>query len=112
MAGQSDLLSAAQNIATAINDAASTYLRVQGLKNFPTISIATLVKSGQGRLATVIVTTAGAAGKIYDANAATATTGLIYIIPAAIGVYVVNFPVGLGIVVAPGAAQVVSVSYS
>ena len=61
----------------------------------------------------VLVTTAGAAGAVYDS----ATIGgigagnLIGVVPAAVGVYLFDWPVNFGIVYAPGAAQVASVSY-
>lgn len=112
MAGVSDILSTAQNIAQAINGVASSYIAVQGSKNTAGIAAATLVNSGKGRVASVSVLVAGAVGAIYDANLATATTNQIYVIPATVGVFVVNFPLSFGLVVAPGAAQVVSVSYS
>lgn len=112
MASLSDILATAQNIAQAINGVASGYVNVQGSKNTAAIATATLVKSGAGRIASVSILVAGAAGKIYDANSATATTGQVYVIPATVGVFVVNFPLSFGLVVAPGAAQVVSVSYS
>lgn len=78
------------------------------------ISAATQVKATNGVIVNVSVTTAGAAGAIYDS----ATVGgigaanLIAEIPAVVGVYQIQFPAFNGIVVAPGAAQVVSVSYS
>lgn len=112
MASLSDILSTAQNVVQAINGVASGYKEVQGTKNTAGISAATLVNSGKGRIASVSVLVAGAAGKIYDANLATATTNEIYVIPATVGVFWVNFPLSFGLVVAPGAAQVVSVSYS
>lgn len=112
MASISDILATAQNIAQAINGVASGYTNVQGSKNTTGITAATLVKSGQGRIASISVLVAGAAGAIYDANLATATTNKVYVIPATVGVFVVNFPLSFGLVVAPGAAQVVSVSYS
>ena len=77
------------------------------------LSANTLVKKDQGRLSRVSVTTAGAAGAVYDS----ATIGgigagnLIGVVPAAVGVYLFDWPVNFGIVYAPGAAQVASVSY-
>jgi hypothetical protein len=112
MADLSGIQTTAQNIVSAINGVAQTYLTVQGVKNAANISAATLVKVGQGRIASVSVLVAGAAGKIYDTNLVTSTANEIFVIPATVGVFVVNFPLGLGLVVAPGAAQVVSVSYS
>ncbi len=112
MAALSDILSTAQNIAQAINGVAQMYLNVQGSKNTPAITAATLVKGGAGRVASVSVLVAGAAGSVYDAASASATTGKIFVIPATVGVFVVNFPISFGLVVAPGAGQTVSVSYS
>lgn len=78
------------------------------------ITAATVVKAAAGTVYTVTVTTAGAAGSIHDC----ATTGaadaanLIFEIPAVVGVYTLTFPCFTGIVVSPGAAQVVSVAFS
>lgn len=113
MAGLSDILTSAQNIASALSTLAQTFLNVQGSQNLAGIAAATLVQSGPGRIAVVSVTTAATAtGAIYDANAASATTNLIYTIPKTVGVYIVNFPLSFGLVVAPGAGMTVSVSYS
>lgn len=109
----SDILSVFRNVVQAINNAAQTYLNVQGAQNRAAIAAATLLKSGPGRIAVISVTTAGAAtGIIYDAATATATTNPIYIIPMAVGVYVVNLPYSFGLVVVPGTNQVLTASYS
>jgi len=112
MASLSDILTVAQNLVQAVSGVAQTYLNVQGSQTQATITAATLVRVGAGRLAMVSVTTAGAAGAIYDTNDAALTNNKIYTIPPSLGVVFVNLPVSYGIVVAPGAAQVVSVSYS
>lgn len=113
MAALSDVITVAQNIVTAINALAKTYLSVQGAKNAAEISTATLVSTGPGRIATVSVTTAGsAAGAIYDAAASAATTNKLYTIPDVVGVYPLNLPTSYGIVVAPGSGQVVTIGYS
>jgi len=78
------------------------------------ISAATVVKSGEGRIVRINVTTAGSAGAVHD-HSSTSGTGaatLIAVIPATVGTYYLDFPVTAGIVIAPGASQVVSVSYS
>jgi hypothetical protein len=109
----SDILTAAKNVVTAINQLGQTYLQVQGSKLFSSITAATLVQSGQGRLARVSVVVAGSsAGSIYDANASTATTNKVWVIPNTVGVTDVNLPVNNGIVVAPGTGQTVVISYS
>lgn len=113
MAMLSDVVTVGQNIVTAINALAKTYLSVQGAKNAADISTASLVSTGAGRLATVSVTTAGSgAGAIYDAAAPSATTNKLYTIPDVVGVYLVNLPTSYGIVIAPGSGQVVTIGYS
>lgn len=113
MSSISDILTAAKNIVTAINGLGQTYLQVSGSRVSRQISAATVVLVGQGRIARVIVTTAGsAAGSIYDASVSTATTPRIFVIANTLGVTEINIPVDNGIVVAPGTGQVVTVSYS
>jgi hypothetical protein len=113
MSSLSDILTVAKNVVTAINGMAQTYLNVQGLQNSGSLTAATLVQLGSGRVATVSVTVAGSAvGKIYDANTAASTTNPVYVIPMTVGVIFVNMPVGIGLVVAPGTGQSVTVSYS
>ena len=78
------------------------------------ITAATVVKPTPGTLFRFSVTTAGAAGAVYDAN----TTGgniaanLIATLPATVGVYELEWPCSNGILVSPGAAQVVSVAFA
>ena len=85
----------------------------QGSQAANGLSANTVVKAASGRLTRVSVTTAGAVGAVYDS----ATVGgigasnLIGVIPAAVGVYLFDWPVNNGIVYAPGAAQVASISY-
>ena len=113
MASLSDILTAAKNIVTALNNAAQSYLNVQGVRNSGSLTAATVVQLGVGRLCTVSVTTAGsAAGNIYDATSSSATTNPVYVIGTTLGVTVVNIPITNGLVVAPGTGQVVMVSYS
>lgn len=112
MASLDSILTSAQNIATAISDLRSAYLNVQGARNACDISTATLIKTGPGRLAMVSITTAGAQGAIYDANSASATTNLMWVIPASKGIIFVNLPYSFGLVVTPGAGQTVTVSWS
>lgn len=113
MASMSDLLTAAKNVVTAINQLGQTYLQVQGSKSYSSITAATLVQSGQGRVVRVSVIVAGSsAGAIYDANAPTATTNQVWVIPNTVGVTEINLPVNNGIVVVPGTGQTVVISYS
>lgn len=113
MSSISDILTAAKNIVTAINNLGQTYLQVSGWRSLADISAATLVQSGQGRVVRVSVTTAGSSvGSVYDANSSSSTSLKVYSIPNTLGVYDVSIPVNYGIVVAPGSGQVVTVSYS
>ena len=84
-----------------------------GISSLLNITAATVVKTGVGRVVKISVTTAGAAGAVYDFAAATGfgAANLIAAIPAVVGIYTLEWPVGTGIVIAPGAAQVVSVTY-
>ena len=77
------------------------------------VSAATVVKAGSGRVARVSVSVAGAAGTVNDSltTGAVAASNQIAVIPAAIGIYLIDWPFISGLVVAPGAAQVVAVSY-
>lgn len=113
MASLSDILTAAKNIVTALNQIGQTFLQVQGSRVYTNITSATLVQDGQGRIARVsVVVTAGTAGAIYDASSASLATDQVWVIPDAVGVTEINMPVNNGIVVAPGAGQTVSISYS
>jgi len=113
MASLSDILTTAKNVVTAINGVAQNYINVQGAQNSGSLTSATLVKLGQGRVAVVSVTTAGSAvGHIYDTNSAASTSAPVYVIPNTVGAVFVNMPVGIGLVVAPGTGQAVTVSYS
>jgi hypothetical protein len=113
MASLSDLLTTAKNIASAINGVAQTYVFVQGAQIRQNITAATVVRAGQGRLATVSVTTAGSVhGVIYDSADASITTRPIYHIDKVENVVFANLPVVYGILVVPGSGQAVTVSYS
>lgn len=78
------------------------------------ITAATVVKATPGRIAKVTVNVAGAAGTVSDCitTGAVAASNLVWAIPAVVGVYDLDWPCLLGIVVTPGAAQVVSISYN
>lgn len=79
------------------------------------ISAATVIKSGSGHIFLVSVITAGStAGGVYD-NDKTDGHGVadqVYCIPNVLGMYHVDFPCHKGIVIAPGAGQVVAVAFN
>lgn len=108
-----DLLTTAQNLVQAVNNAATTFLNVQGKRTVSNISTATLVSPVGGRVCKISITTSGTTvGHVYDTNQVSATTPPVYTIPNSSGVVDVNMPVSFGIVVVPGTGQVVAVSYS
>jgi hypothetical protein len=113
MASLSDILTTTKNIVTALNQLGQTYLDVEGTTSYTQITAATLVKSGQGRIARLVVVVAGSGtGSVYDASSATATNDKLLTIPTTIGVGEANIPVNNGIVVAPGTGQTVAIVYS
>lgn len=113
MSSLSDILTAAKNIVTALNNAAQTYLNVNGTQIAPGLSATTQVSIVSGRLATLSIIVGGSAsGVIYDARVTTDTSRPLYNIPTTPGIVYINMPVVNGIVVAPGTGQVVAVSYS
>jgi hypothetical protein len=110
-----NLLTASQNIVTALNNNASTSLQVAGNKNVTGITAQAVVSANPGRVATVSVIVAGSTtGTIWDAaNTASASNARrLAAIPMSVGVYVINMPVAYGIVVTPGTGMTVAVSYS
>lgn len=86
----------------------------QGRQSSLGLAATTLIKAGIGRVARVSVTTAGAAGALYDWNATTgeSAANLIAVIPAAVGVVTLDWPFNLGLLYVPGAAQVASISWT
>jgi hypothetical protein len=122
MSSLSDILTAAKNIAVALNTAAQTYISVQGAKrsltltpSLPVVSPAGvhLVSSGQGRLASVSVVVAGSAdAMIYDSNLTTSLTEALAVVDNVLGVTVINMPYNSGLVVVPGTGMTLVVSYS
>lgn len=84
-----------------------------GTKSSLYITGTTVVKSTPGMVAKAIVLVAGAPGTINDCSttAAVATANEIAVLPAAVGPIELEFPCLVGIVVVPGAGQVISLSY-
>lgn len=78
------------------------------------ITAATVVKATPGTLYTISVTTPGVVGAAYDADTVAGNTAanLIAVIPAAEGQQVLTWPCSKGILIVPGAGQVVSISFA
>jgi len=117
-ASLSDLLTAVQHVASNIALLGQTLLQINGQTTRTAMTAtagAQLLKQGPGRVATVAVTVAGGANNptlLVDSNSATATSPVIATVPGTVGVYVVNMPFSLGLVVIPGTGDTVSVSFS
>lgn len=113
MSSLSDILSAAKNIAVAINNVGQIYLKVQGASRSATLTANTLVSNKQGRVASVSVIVAGSAdGMIYDSGVVSALINDLAVIDNTLGVTVINLPYNSGLVVVPGTGMTVVVSYS
>ena len=115
--GASQLLTALQNVVTALNTASTAFLNVNGQTNAANISVPTVVKSTAGRIVRVSIIVAGSAtGFIYDGASLTARTKPLWIIPEAAQPngepYEVNFATSFGLLVVPGTGQTVTVGYS
>lgn len=114
-ASLSDLLTAVKNVAVNIANLGQVLLQISGQSMAGGITGTTLVKQGPGRLVKVAVISevgTGPAGQIIDSNSPGATGPVIYSVPGAVGLYEVNLPFSLGLVVVPTAGDVISVSYS
>lgn len=121
MAGLDDLATIQKNGVVAVNslvqsliDFKTVYESVAGLSSRVGISENSIIFTGSGRIGTVSVTTAAAGGTIHDAESVAEADGtnIIYAIPNAVGIEVVNFPIVNGLVVKPAAGSVLSISYS
>lgn len=112
-ASLSDMLTAVKNLVTALNGAAQNFLNVQGSTNAANISSPTVIKAAAGRVATISILTAGTAvGYIYDATTVSDTSKPIVPLLNYAGVYSAPVAFNFGIVVSPGAGQLVSVGFS
>jgi hypothetical protein len=112
-ASLSDILTAAKNLVIAVNNLAQTYLAVNGRSCTENIKAPTVIKSSPGRVASVSVTTAGSTtGMLYDATQIGVITAPLYVIPAAVGLYVVNLPTNVGLVAITGTGMTMTVNWS
>lgn len=86
-----------------------------GWKSSLNIAASAVVESGGGGIVRVVVNTAGSTpGAVYDNNSLASgntAANLIFSVPNTVGIYYLNWPTFAGIVVNPGASQVLSVSY-
>lgn len=82
-----------------------------GYSSVLNMTAATQVKASAGRAFKISVVTAGAVGQLCDTATACAAANVVATIPAAVGVYDVNWPFATGIRYEPGAAQVSAITF-
>jgi hypothetical protein len=111
--GAAQLLTALQQLVTALNGAATSYANIVGVANFGPITSATVVKNSAGRICEIAVISAGTTtGYVYDSASTSATTATMIPIPNVVGVYRVQWPMAVGILCVPGTGQTISGTYS
>lgn len=84
---------------------------VKGRQSALNVTGTGLIKGGSGRVAVVIVNTAGAQGTLSDTLTTPAASNLIFNVPATAGIYVLDFPFSNGLYYTPGSGQVISISF-
>lgn len=112
-AGATQILNALQQLVQALNNAATSYANIVGVANFGPITSAMVVKTSAGRICEIAVISAGTTtGYVYDSASTSATTAIMIPIPNIVGVYKVQWPCAVGIMIIPGASQTISGTYS
>ena len=114
MASPDDILTTLKNVVVAINGWTQATLFTAGQSSFFGITSPTLVKSGQGKIVSIIVTATGSTtGAVYDAtNTSTIGKPLYIITNSATGVQTINAPYKFGLVIVPGTSQTLAGVYS
>lgn len=115
MATLDDILTTQKNGVIGINNLSKTLDYLYGEQTSATVTGATLVVAGAGRLVSFSVVVAGTASGLIN-NAATtglaAAANALCATPTTIGVYQVGSKFTNGLVVAPGTGQSINVTYS
>jgi hypothetical protein len=95
-------------------DASDAQLTCRSRTLLSNVTAQAVVKTGVGRISTVIVNTAGStAGTVSNVatTAGVAAANLIYNIPNTVGIYALDMPFVAGLVITPGTGQVLTISY-
>ena len=93
---------------------AQVYFAGQVTSDCTAAGTSTVIATGSGYLVRMSVTVAGTAGLIHDTTttgSCTATNAIV-VTPATVGVHEIGMRFTNGLVVVPGAAQIVNVTYS
>ena len=109
-----DVLASAKSMVTALNRVSQSIVNFYGEQATNHVAANTLLATGSGRVISVYVLTAGAAGTIHDASSITqaSSSNQIGVIPAAVGLVTFNWPFVSGLVYKPGASQVANISFT
>jgi hypothetical protein len=110
-----DFLTGLQNAVQAINTLAQTWSSIQGVASSPAYASDTVITIKQGRVAYVSIIAGGsAAGYIHNCQtvAAAADSNKLMLLPQTTGIYAAACNFNNGLVIKPGAGQLVSVTYS
>jgi hypothetical protein len=109
-----DIFTTAKNIVTAINGLNTSFQRSLGSVTTATVTVDTLVVTGNGRLVNVCVVDGGSAdGAIYNINSVTGGTdaNTLFTIPQTADIYPLGQIFNSGLVIAPGTGQKINVTY-
>lgn len=88
---------------------------LEGLTSTTNISAATVVKAVPGRIVRVSVITAGSSpGGVHNTTTTggASTANQVFVIPNAVGVHTLHWPMSSGVVVVPGTGQLVAVTFN
>jgi hypothetical protein len=109
-----DILTVLKNVVVAINGWNSTTRKNAGTATSVTVTTATVIATGNGRLVNFSVLVAGSTnGFVYNALSTTVTASqALAVAPNTIGNYTNGSNYTVGLVVVPGTGQSINITYS
>jgi hypothetical protein len=114
LASIDDILTVLKNVVVAINGWNTTDRRNAGTATSVTVTTATVIATGSGRLVNVAVIVAGTTpGFVYNATTTSVTASqALAAAPNTIGSYANGSNYTVGLVVVPGTGQSLNITYS
>jgi len=114
MASLDDIVTVQKNGVIAVNNLSQATLREQGTLTSATVTAATLIFQGKGRLVNFAVVVAGSTtGGIYNSTSTSpAASNQMCAVPTTVGVYPTGQIFTSGLVIVPGTGQSINVTYS
>lgn len=109
-----DILTSLQNAVQAVNTLSQTWITVAGAVTSPAYSADVVLTTKQGRVAYVSVIAGGTSGFLHNCQTIAAATDAnkLMAIPSAPGTYLAMVNFNNGLLLRPGAGQLVCVTYS